>query len=158
MTGTFIIRPPEAEDIPGIRAVVKACEPLIMTYIPYYYWINVRYFGDTCAVAVQDGKIVGWCCILAVPGGRHFVHQLGVAPEARGRGLSQEIVSYLFRKLKAKGKPEIELTIERGNEHVKRLFGRVAEGLGMKLTEQPDRIKVLEEEYNESLYVIKEAA
>lgn len=158
MDTTFGIRHPQEGDIEGIRAVVKACEPLIMTYIPYYYWIATRYFADTCAVAEKDGKIAGWCCILAVPDGKFFVHQLGVAPDARGHKIAEEMVTWLFRKIKAKGGAEIELTIERDNNHVKKLFARAAEETGLKLSELSHYSKVLDKEYNETLYVIKEAA
>jgi L-2,4-diaminobutyric acid acetyltransferase len=158
MGTTFSIRHPEEGDIEGIRAVVKSCEPLIMTYIPYYYWIATRYFFDTCAVAEKDGKIVGWCCILAVPNEKYFVHQLGVAPEARGHKMAESLVSWLFARIKAKGGTEIELTIERGNHHVKKLFARAAEETGLKLIELSDYSKILDKEYNETLYVIKEAA
>lgn len=158
MSTTFTIRHPEEGDIEGIRAVVKACEPLIMTYIPYYYWIATRYFFETCAVAERDGKIAGWCCILSVPNGKYFIHQLGVLPEARGHRVAQQMVSWLFKKLKSRGAAGIELTIERDNNHVKKLFGAAAQEAGLKLVELSEYSKVLDKEYNETLYVIKEAA
>lgn len=158
MTAPFTIRPPRDEDIEGIRAVVKACEPLILTYIPYYYWMNVRYFGETCAVAESGGEIAGWFSVIPVPEGKYFVHQLGVHPAHRGKGIAPALVAHVFKKLKNSGAPEIELTIEDNNEAVKRIFSGAAESVGLRLIRQPGSIRVLQDEYNESLYVIREAA
>lgn len=139
-----------------IRDVVKQCEPLISLYVPYYYWMNITYFQETCAVAEENGTIVGWLSILSLPQKKYFVHQLGVNPDFRNKGVASALISYLFQKIKDNHDlSSIELTIERDNEPVKKMFGRASTKFNMTFTKKPEEINLLKDEYNEDLYIIK---
>ncbi len=89
-------------DIAGIVALVEACGPYLTRHGAYLYLIYTRCFRDTCAVAMMNGKVVGWCSTLPVTRGSYFIHQLGIARKARGRGVALALFAYLIGKLRAR--------------------------------------------------------
>ncbi len=150
------IRSPVTDDVPGVIEVVGSCKPSLLVYRPYYYWMNIRYFADTCAVAEHHGHIIGWCSIISAPRNRFFLHQLGVKPDYRGQKVAFRLVQHLLRVLTAKGDIDLELTIERNNTRGQVFFANAAEsvGLALKLVEV---IPLLEQACNEDVYAIAKA-
>src|SRR5271156_6329164 len=82
--GSILIRDARTDDIGGIAALVKTCDPYLTKHGDYLYFVYSHCFSQTCAVAVEQGRIIGWRSTLHVSEGNYFLHQLGVAPEARG--------------------------------------------------------------------------
>jgi hypothetical protein len=159
------IRSPRTEDIRGIVTLVRACEPFLTAHHPYIYWKDIRYCGETCAVAQLDGELVGWCSIIPVSAARYFLHQLAVAPKARrlrpspgerAQSVAGLMVRYLFAKLLDRHTSEFELefTVDRNNRPALNLIRAFAERNGMQLLKRSDAVDLLEEGCNEELHVM----
>lgn len=152
------IRIPTANDLSGILELVQSCQPAITPYIPYYYWMTLRYFHETCAIAEISNEIVGWCLIIPVPGeGRYFLHQLAVAPRVRQKGTGTDLVIAIIRRIKKLHTNfELEFTVERKNSVTKLLAEAVAKEFGMRIVQRPDLIDLLSKEpsYREELYAL----
>jgi len=148
------IRRPRAEDIRGIADLVRACEPFLTAHRSYILWMYIQYCGDTCAVAELDGEIVGWCSMIPVSGAKYFLHQLGVAPGARRRGIAESLFLYLLKKLKEQRAAfDLEFTADRRNHAVLNLNRRIADSAGMRLMKKPDVLHLVEES-EEDLYIM----
>jgi L-2,4-diaminobutyric acid acetyltransferase len=149
------IRTPRAEDIRGIVTVVRACEPYLTAHMSYIYWMDIRYFCETCAVAELAGELVGWCSIIPVSSKKYFLHQLGVAPGARRRGLAEALLAYQVIKLKGQlASFELDFTVDRQNGMALRLIRSVADRTGMQMQKRPEVVELLEEGCKEELYVM----
>jgi len=148
------IRDARIEDIHGIAALVASCGPYLTRHAPYLYLIYTRCYSTTCAVAVEDGTIVGWCSMLPVVRGEYFLHQLGIAPEARGKGIALRLFAYLLARLWARHGDDfrIEFTVDRSNKTVHRLNRRVAERFGLWLQQLPEAVPPLGDGCEEELY------
>src|SRR5690348_14593220 len=83
------IRHPRTDDLAGILSVVRSCGPYLTEHDPYIYWMQIRQYGPLSAVAVLNAEIAGWCCTVLGASGNFFVHQLGVAPNARRHGVAR---------------------------------------------------------------------
>jgi GNAT superfamily N-acetyltransferase len=116
--------------------------------------MNVQYFRETCAVAELGGEIVGWCSMMPVSDTRYFLHQLGVAPKVRRRGVAASLFVHLLRRLKRRHSMfEIEFTSDRRNSAVLQLNKIIAERMGMRLIKKPDAVQVIEDS-EEELYAM----
>ncbi len=152
---TLTIRSPTVDDLPELVELVRRCEPFLTAYIPYFYWVYVRYFGASCAVAEVDGVLAGWCAILPVPSGSWFLHQLGVAPELRKTGIGKDLVIHLVRELKSENTSfELEFTVEKKNRGTLILAQSAARAVQMHIVKRPDVIDLLQDGYTEELYVL----
>ena len=139
--GCIKIRSPRLDhDIPGILAVVAEGKPFLSPHVPYLYWRDLRLQGQTCAIAeLSSGEVVGWCSIFpapALPPGRFFLHQIGVASKARNNGVAEALFFYLLPKLA--GLKVLEFTIDRKNTAAQHLFQRIATRAGLRLLKTGD--------------------
>jgi L-2,4-diaminobutyric acid acetyltransferase len=149
------IRAPRADDMSGIVRVVRSCEPFLTAHMSYIYWMNIRNHGETCAVAELNGELVGWCSISSIPNGKYFLHQLGIAPKARRRGVAESLLAFLLNKLKTQSAVfKLEFTINRKNNAARVLFKGFAERAGMRLLKTRAVVELLEESSLEELYVM----
>lgn len=148
------LRTAKVGDIAGIVAVVATCGPYLSPHMPYLYLIYTRCFSETCCVAELDGKIVGWCAGLRVAESSYFLHQLGVAPEARGKGVAFQLLAHLLGKLRSRHGDafRLEFTTDRRNGTVHRLNGKVAAAYGMQLCKLPDVVPSLDDGCEEEFY------
>ena len=148
------IRDARAEDILGIVALIGTCAPYLGKHGSYLYLIYTRYYGETCSFAVEDGLIVGWCSVLPVKAGCYFLHQLGIAPEARGRGVAFALFSHILTKLRERHGEEfrLEFTADRKNKAVHHLNRKVAEEFHLNLQKLPEAVPPLEDGSDEELY------
>ena len=146
--------------------MVRACEPFLTAHNSYIYWKDIRYCGETCAVAELDGELVGWCSIFPVSSTRYFLHQLAVAPKARrlrpsqrrrAQGVAESMVRYLFSKLRDRhiANFEVEFTAARNNPAALNMIRASSERAGMHLLKRPDSVELLEEGCEEELYSLK---
>ena len=149
------IRMPTVADLSGIVTVVRSCEPFLTAHMSYIYWMNIRNHGETCAVAELNGELVGWCSISPTPSGKYFLHQLGIAPRARRRGVGESLLDFLLNKLKKQTAAfELEFTIDRKNGAAQTLFKGFAERAGMHLWKTGAVVELLEDSCTEELYVM----
>ena len=93
------LRAPKVADLQGIVNVVRTCAPYLTAHSSYIYWMNIQY-SDTCAVAEREGHIVGFCSIVPAKEGKHFLHQLAVAPDVRRQGIAKLLLTYLLENLR----------------------------------------------------------
>ena len=90
-----------------------------------------------------------------IPQGRYFLHQLAVAPSVRQTGIGKDLVISLVRRLTLQQEPfELEFTIEQHNRATLVLATAVARDVQMHVVKRPDVIDLLEDGYNEELYVL----
>ena len=151
---SILIRNADVDDIAGIAALVDTCGPYLTRHGAYLYFIYTHCFGKTCPVAIQNGAIVGWCSTLAVTKRNYYLHQIGIAPEARGRGVGFALFAYLLDKLRARRGDDFRLqfTMDRRNLAAHHLNRRVAECFSMHLEKLPQAVPPLEDGGEEELY------
>lgn len=154
VSSSIRIRDARVGDIDGIAAVVGDCGPYLTNHARYLYLIYTRCFSATCAVAVEDGTIVGWCSMLPTSRGEYFLHQLGIAPQARGKGVALRLFAFLVAKLRTRhgDRFRIEFTVDRRNKTVHRLTRGMAERFGLSLQKLPEAVPPLGDGSDEELY------
>jgi len=95
---------------------------------------NIRH-GHPQLVALDDGKVVGWCDVVPVDrpicahGG---VLGMGVVRELRGKGIGGGLLRATLAAARAAGLSRVELSVRAGNAVARRLyerFGFVVEGV-----------------------------
>lgn len=149
-----IIRKPCPSDIQGVVELIRSCEPFLTAHASYIPWIYIRYWCDTCAVAVNpDGDIVGFCSMFPVPGGRFFLHQLAVSPKARRQGIATSLFLFLLERLPKRDAFMLEFTVDRRNSAVLNLNKKIAAHAGLQVVKQADAVHVVEES-EEELYMM----
>jgi len=157
--GGIEMRQPSLCDLPGIVAVVRCCKPWLTPHVSYMYWMQVRLFAETCAVAEAGGEIVGWCSAVPSSGGKHFIHQLGVIPDLRRHGVARSLLAHLVSRLTRRlDAVEIEFTIDRKNGAALDLVRAVVKDAGMSLRKAPETVELMEADSGEELYVMTSRA
>jgi L-2,4-diaminobutyric acid acetyltransferase len=154
-----VIRAPKPEDIRGIVAVVRACEPYLTAHTSYVYWRDIRCFSRTCAVAELRGEIVGWGSMVPASGAKYFLHQLAVARAMRRKGVGEAIVDFQLDLLRRQHGAvfELEFTVDRSNAGALNLMQGIAERFGMQLLKSTDSVRLSEEACAEELYTMTAA-
>jgi hypothetical protein len=149
------VRGPRVEDIGGIVAVVRTCDPFLTAHNSYIYWMTIRCHGDICAVVESDGELVAWCSVARVSGDKYFSHQTAVAPGCRGHGVGKALWAYVLDKIGHSPAFELEFTIDRNNDAALGLMASVADQAGMRLVKKPGAVPLLEAGCVEELYVMR---
>ncbi|TXH68482.1 MAG: GNAT family N-acetyltransferase [Thiothrix sp.] len=78
-----------------------------------------------CHVAMQNGKVVGWCDILPSFGeARQHVGTLGIGllPSARHQGIGRQLMQAAIETAWNRGLTRIELTVREDNHNAKQLY------------------------------------
>jgi RimJ/RimL family protein N-acetyltransferase len=104
--------------------------------------------GNPQFVAVDDGKVIGWCDIRrdAVPVYHHSGHLgMGVAKDFRGRGIGQQLIEATLQQAKANGFERIELSVYAKNTRARALYEKV----GFKIEGTRIRGKKADGEYDD---------
>ena len=147
------IREPRNTDIRGIVEVIRDCEPFLTAHSSYIVWMYVEFFAATCAVAERAGEIVGWCSMVPAPGGRHLLHQLGVAPHARRQGIATSLFAHTLQKLDLQRDGfALEFTVDRRNGAVPTLNRKIADFAGMQIVKRAETLHLVEESEEELLH------
>ncbi len=87
--------------------------------------------SDTSVVAVEDGKVVGYCIAALEKKGntlRGHILSVAVRPEYRGKGIGKRMLMEVENILKKKGAEYVYLEVEENNVAARRLY----ESLGYK--------------------------
>jgi len=103
----------------------------------YFYLLMSRMFDETCLVAEDSqGKRLGFVMALRPPRRPQsiFVWQVGVAPEARGKGVATGLLVQLLRQTQAS---YIEATVSPSNLASRALFSGLAQQLNCKCSIEP---------------------
>jgi L-2,4-diaminobutyric acid acetyltransferase len=102
----------------------------------YCYLLLAKMFGQTCAVAEQDGERVGFLAGFCPPERPEaiFVWQVGVSPEARGFGVATGL---LLQVVKQTGATYLEATVGVSNANSRALFTGFARRLEAHCAVEP---------------------
>lgn len=126
--GEFEIRPPTARDAADIWQLVEDT-PALDGNSPYAYLLLCTHFAQTGLVARAGEKLAGFVLGYARPddGATAFVWQVGVAEEARGRGLGGQLLDAWFARCARRSDVRfLEATVTPSNEPSRRLFSSFA--------------------------------
>ena len=141
MEKKLTIRTAIEKDFLNIWGFVRNCKPL-ESYGAHFYRIMLRYFGDSCFIAEQDGEIVGF--ILGFETQRHpgsyFLWQIGVHPKFQGQGIGAKILAHMEDETRRKGCVRIEVTIDPENCPSQKLFEKI--GFSNVSNKEGETIKV----------------
>jgi RimJ/RimL family protein N-acetyltransferase len=98
------------------------------------FWSNLLDKGFPFEVAVDSGKVVGWCDIGPVPR-PIFAHVgvlgMGLLPDFRGRGIGHRLITAALQHARKRCLERVELGVFAHNERARRLYesvGFVVEG------------------------------
>lgn len=91
---------------------------------PYTYILLSDHFADTCVISECDGAATGFVAGYMIPTRNDtvFVWQIGVAPEARGRGLAKALLAALLDQTRKLGVRYLEATVTPSNKASEALF------------------------------------
>jgi L-2,4-diaminobutyric acid acetyltransferase len=111
------IRTCKEEDIAKVRHFVSLCKPLGV-HTGYTYWMLFRFFGESCFLMEEKGKVVGYVSGMKSNTFAHvfFVWQIGVGQESRGKGYAYRLLEKAVEAAKGLGCTAIQFTIEPDNE------------------------------------------
>lgn len=99
----------------------------------YLYLLLCQHFADTCVVAEQDGRLLGFVSGYRPPGRPDtlFLWQVGVDASARGRGLGKALVRRFLRS--GDHVRTLETTVSPSNAASQALFRSIAAEFGAEL-------------------------
>ncbi|MFG6118797.1 diaminobutyrate acetyltransferase [Thalassobacillus sp. B23F22_16] len=94
----------------------------------YKYLMMSEFFSDTCVVAKEDDKLVGFVTAFIPP--EHpdvvFVWQIGVDSSQRGKGVASKLLNELVAREACQDVHYLEATVTPSNEASQSLFRRLA--------------------------------
>ena len=90
----------------------------------YAYLLLARDFHETCVIAEEDGRVIGFVTAYRPPRDPDvlFVWQIAVSEEARGRGLASQMLDELIKRGLLLGVQFIEATVTGSNFASRALF------------------------------------
>lgn len=118
---------PDASEGAGMWELVKETGVLDLNS-SYLYLMMGRYYGQTCLVAKQNGKVRGFVMGFIPPerDDTYFLWQVGVSAAARGQGLATRMIQHLLKQPACKNVRYLETTITPSNEASRKLFKGLA--------------------------------
>ena len=132
------IRSPTTKDAAQIWQLVRETGVLDPNSA-YLYLLLCRDFCDTCLVAVQEGRTVGFVTGYRLPRDPNvvFVWQVGVASNAKRQGVGLRLLRELMER-NAQSLTAVEATVSPSNVASRRLFESLAREFGVALVDVPD--------------------
>lgn len=132
------LRKPRPEDGPAITDLIRNSPPLDVNSA-YCNLLQCTHFADTCVVAAQEGRVVGWLSAHRPPAAPEqiFVWQVAVDAGMRGTGLSGRMLDELLSRDAARGALLLTATITEDNAASWGLFTSLARRLGCFLEKTP---------------------
>lgn len=120
------IRKATQEDFLKVHQFTSGCPPM-ENYPEHVYKIILRYFGDYCFIAENEGQIIGFAMGIVPQSfpGTFFLWEVGVAPSCQGQGIGGILVREVENELRKKGFNRIELTIDPVNIPSQKLFEKM---------------------------------
>jgi len=122
------LRLPNLEDGKAVHELIQRCPPLDVNS-SYNYFLLCSHFRDTCVVAEENDRIVGFLSAYLMPGRPEtlFVWQVAVDETARGSGLSGRMLAQVMERPFCTDVTTLETTISPSNHASRRVFQRYAE-------------------------------
>ena len=127
---TARIRLPDAADGPAVWDLIAATPALDGNSL-YCNLLQCSHFAATCAIAEQDGVVVGWMSGYVPPDQPDtlFVWQVCVGAAARGQGLARRLIVDVLARPAARPLTRLACTITEDNAPSWALFGSMARAL-----------------------------
>jgi L-2,4-diaminobutyric acid acetyltransferase len=124
------LRRPVLEDGKRVYDLIERCPPLDLNS-SYSYFLLCSHFSDTCVVAEDNGRLVGFLSAYLIPDRADalFVWQMAVDESARGQGLAGRMLDYLLAQPCCADVRSVETTVSPSNQSSRRVFVRLAERL-----------------------------
>lgn len=135
LTPSLHFRAPTLADGKAIFELIQACPPLDLNS-RYLYFVLADHFADSCVLAEQNGRLVGFVSAYVPPNQPDslFIWQVAVHPAARGQGLGLMLLEALLAR-QTPGKVRTLLTtIGPSNRASQNLFKAFAKRHGFALT------------------------
>lgn len=122
----MIIRKATQEDFLRVHQFTAGCPPM-ENYPEHVYKIILRYFGDYCFIAEENGQIMGFAMGIVPQSfpGTFFLWEVGVAPSYQGQGIGGKLVREVENELGKLGFKRIEVTIDPVNLPSQKLFKKM---------------------------------
>lgn len=127
---TIFFRKPQKEDGSEIWKLIKDTKILDLNST-YTYLLLCDIFPDTCIVAVQDQRIIGFVSAFRPPQSADtlFVWQVAVDASMRGKGVGKKLLLELLARKSCESIHYLETTISPSNYASQSLFKGVARDL-----------------------------
>lgn len=105
----------------------------------YCNLLQCTHFSQTCAIATEDGRTVGWVSGYIPPEQPDtlFIWQVCVHHDARGKGLGKRLIRDILARPVCRDVRFVDTTITRDNASSWSLFRKVAESLGAPMEDRP---------------------
>jgi len=128
------IRRPTSADGEKVWSLVGATGSLDDNSL-YCNLLQATHFASTCAIAEQNGQVVGWVSgyILPEQPDTYFVWQVCVGEAARGRGLGRRLIGDVLTRPECRAVTTLQCTITHDNEPSWGLFRAIAGKLDAQL-------------------------
>lgn len=132
----ILIRESTGSDAMNVHALVGQLPPLTH-HTPYTYWNLFSNFSDSCFVAINEGKTVGFVTShpTTTPPQEWFIWQAGILPEYRRTGLRDALGARVIGAAMKSGAVALTTTIEADNTRSLGSFQRAAHRLGATIEE-----------------------
>lgn len=130
------IRAPRGTDGAAIWSLIQA-QPSLDDNSLYCNLLQATHFAGTCALAEQDGEVVGWVSGYVPPEHQDtlFIWQVCVDKAAQGQGLGRRLIADVLSRPACRQVSMLECTITNDNEPSWALFRSIARRLGAQLTQ-----------------------
>lgn len=131
------LRTPTPDDGPTVSELVSACPPLDENS-RYCNLLQCTDFADTCVLAEQCEKPVGWVSGYRPPRepSTLFIWQVAVHPDARGLGLGKKMILNILGRRICRGIDQLKTTVTPDNRASRGMFRSLAETLDGALHEE----------------------
>lgn len=129
-TDAVTIGAPKSEDGAAVHDLIAACPPLDTNSL-YMNLIQTTHFAETCALAREDGDVIGWVSGHIPPEEPDvfFLWQVAIGEKARGKRIPKRLVADIFSRPSCKDVRYLKTTITPDNEASWGLFKSLARWL-----------------------------
>lgn len=132
-----VYRKPTLADAAAVHALIDECKPLDLNST-YSYMLLCTHFADTCAIAEQQGSLLGFLSGYRKPGDDSvlFVWQVAVSSRARGKGVASGLLQEVLGRPEQAAVRHLEATISPSNSASWSLFESFAKKRGASCATQ----------------------
>ncbi|MFC4076832.1 diaminobutyrate acetyltransferase [Salinithrix halophila] len=129
-SGTVSFRKPSEEDGTAVWELIKNTGVLDLNSA-YSYLMLCKYFSDTCVLAEEEGRVVGFVSAFKQPESPDviFVWQVAVDESQRGKGMGKTLLRELLKRSACSEVSYLEATISPSNKASQSLFEGLARDL-----------------------------